>query len=119
MKILLNVLFKIKMYDKSKPLNDILFRINRIQTKIENISFEEFKNNLDIKDIIKLNLIEIGEACKNLISKFNFDDSIFKKTKAMRNLITHNYWINRDMEIWDVSNNELNELKEKVLFELK
>ena len=48
----------------------IIKRCQRILNKIENIEYEEFENDDDLKEIISFNIFQIGELANNLSKDF-------------------------------------------------
>lgn len=74
-------------------LEVIIERCQRIESKTNGLTKEEFIENEDIKDIICFNILQIGELAKNfseeLISKYKTVP--WKQIKGMRDKIVHRY----------------------------
>ena len=63
----------------------------RVETKINNVSFERFLIDEDIKEIVSFNVLQIGELAKNLFSDFlkRYPDMPWKDIKGMRDWVAH------------------------------
>lgn len=98
--------------------NGILFCIiehcERVEEKSVGQTYETFKNNKDIKEIICFNILQIGELIKCLSNDFlsKYKDAPWKDIKGMRDFIAHGYeTIDLEM-IWYSASNEVTPLKE-------
>ena len=75
----------------------ILLRIiehcQRIESKTNGLSKEEFKENEDVKDIICFNILQIGELAKNFSEELieRYKNVPWKQIKGMRDRIVHRY----------------------------
>ena len=71
----------------------IIKRCKRILNKIENIEYEEFENDDDLKEIISFNIFQIGELTNNLSKDFllEYQEIPWKYIIGMRNRIVHGY----------------------------
>ncbi len=97
-------------------LMDISESIEKIESYISGLSFEEFIKDEKTKDAVVRNLEIIGEAA-NQIPK-NVQDRFSKipwgKIISMRNRLIHGYFVVDYTIVWKIVNNELLGLKEKI-----
>jgi len=96
--------------DKSLFLDDILEAIRAI----ENIDFDEFKNDRKTYQAVIREFEIIGEATKNIYQDLKkiYPDYPWRKIIDFRNLITHNYFGIDFLTIWNTIFDKLPELKE-------
>ncbi|MHA1144493.1 MAG: HepT-like ribonuclease domain-containing protein [Candidatus Helarchaeota archaeon] len=98
-------------------LKDILEAIRKIKKYTNNISYDKFADNELIQDAVTRNLEIIGEAIKFLPEnvKRSNPDVEWRKIAGLRDILIHAYF-GIDVEIiWDIVENKLLELKEKIL----
>ncbi len=97
-------------------LKDILRRVEVIKENTKGMNYEEFKNSeWDISAVVR-NLEVIGEAVANLSDEFKEEHSEveWRDIKGFRNIAIHQYW-NVDKEIvWEIIQDELDPLQQKV-----
>jgi len=107
---------------KNSPLSDkirllhILDAIAEIEGYLANILHEDFLNSSLIKNATLMQIQIIGEAVSNItdVLKNQHPDIEWKQIKGTRNIIAHEYF-GIDYEIvWEIANNSLPELKEKI-----
>ncbi len=94
---------------------DILGFINRIETTVN--TKETFLASEDQKDIIVFNLERIGEALKQMASKFpeTSDNKSFREFSGLRDIVIHKYF-DVDYElIWKIVKEDIPVLKRSVL----
>jgi len=94
-------------------LKDILENIELIKEFTSNInSLEDLENSKLILFAVLKALENIGEAAKNIPSEIKKKYPYFwKEISGLRDIIVHHYW-GVDIEvIWDVIENELDELE--------
>ena len=97
-------------------IDDILESIKKIEVYINNISFEDFKNNSLINDAVVRNLEIIGEAVKNIPNEIrkNNPSIEWKKIAGLRDVLIHEYsGINFEI-LWDVVTNKIPLLKKEI-----
>lgn len=85
---------------------------NRILSKIQNLDFETFEADDDLKEIVCFNLLQIGELAKNLSDDFikNHAKVPWKQIKGLRDKVAHGYGtLNLDL-IYNTSKEEIPEL---------
>lgn len=97
---------------------DILEQIEKIQYKIKNVSYDEFKMDDDIQTIIEHKLMIIAEALTNIdIEKLllvNDDRVYWRLIKDMRNKMVHEYWGIDIKTVYEVAVEEMESLKEYI-----
>ena len=94
-------------------LLSIIKRCNRIESKVNNITQEEFKFNEDVKEVVCFNLFQIGELANALSIDCiqTYSDIPWKYIVGMRNRIVHGYdTINLEI-VWNTANESIPELK--------
>lgn len=95
---------------------DILEQIEKIQTKINNVSYDNFKIDDDIQTIIEHKLMIIAEALTNidieLLLLANDDRVYWRLIKDMRNKMVHEYWGIDIKTVYEVAIEEMDSLKE-------
>lgn len=102
--------------DKETLLNHVLEAIKKIELYTEDISQEEFRNDIKTQDAVIRRLEIIGEAIKNLPEDFKEEnkESIWEGGAEMRDILIHQYF-GVDLEIiWNTVNQTLPELKENI-----
>lgn len=105
------------MRDYKLYLEDILEAIEKIERYTENLIFEEFKKNDLVVDAVIRNLEIIGEAVKNLPYniKRRHSDVEWRKIAGFRDILIHEYFGINLKILWDIIQNKLPKLKEKIL----
>ncbi|MFP3871960.1 MAG: DUF86 domain-containing protein [Candidatus Natronoplasma sp.] len=97
-------------------LKDVLRRVEIIKENTKGMDYEEFKNSeWDVSAVVR-NLEVIGEAVANLPDDFKkaHPEVEWRDIKGFRNLAIHQYW-NVDKEIvWEIVQDELNPLQQKI-----
>ncbi|KAB2940872.1 MAG: DUF86 domain-containing protein [Candidatus Methanoperedens sp.] len=104
------------MYRETKLyLNDILTCIERIQEYTDSLSFEEFSADNRTNDAVVRNLEIIGEAAKNippeLRSKYGYD---WRSIAGLRDILIYEYFGVSKNIVWDIIQNELPALEQKI-----
>lgn len=95
----------------------ILQSIDRIEQYIAGMNEQEFLKNFLVQDGVMRNIEIIAEASKKISPEIrsNFPDIPWRQIMAMRNKIIHEYF-GVDLEaIWNVTQNDLPNLKEQIL----
>ena len=92
----------------------IIKHCRRIEDKIENVSFEEFCVDDDIKEIVSFNVLQIGELVKNLSPDFlkQYPNMPWKDIKGMRDWVAHGYGTIDLEEVWKTATNDIKPLRE-------
>ncbi len=97
-------------------LEDILAAIEKTESYVREISYEQFKLDDMRRDAVLRNLEIIGEATKKLppeIRKQNTDID-WRKIAGLRDILIHAYFTVDDDIIWDIVQNKLPELSQGV-----
>lgn len=86
---------------------------HRIEDKINDVSFETFINDEDIKEIISFNILQIGELSKNLSSDFlkRYPRVPWKDIKGMRDWVAHGYGTINLEEVWKTATHDIKTLR--------
>lgn len=98
-------------------LEDILESIQRIQNYTGEMDYNDFTGDQKTVDATINNLENIGEAAKNLEDENN--DFNWRDISDVRDVLVHQYFRADKEIIWDIIQNELPQLKEKVSRELQ
>lgn len=85
---------------------------NRIEDKMANQSFADFETNIDCKEIVAFNLLQIGELAKKLSPDFTseYPEIPWKPIKGMRDHIVHGYSAIDFEVIYNTANENIKEL---------
>ena len=91
----------------------ILAYCDRIKQKIENIGLDEFKKDIDTRDIICFNVFQIGELAKGLSNEFvsQHNEVYWKGIKGMRDKVAHGYGTIDLDQIWTAASQEVKPLR--------
>lgn len=106
--------------DNTVFLRHVLDSIGKIEDYLQDFDYEKFQNDSKTIDAVVRNVEIIGEAANNLTRDFrsNTTNIEWRKIIATRNRIIHGY-ATVDLEIiWNITQNNLGNLKteiEKVL----
>lgn len=97
-------------------MEHILDAIKIIEGYIENMSYDEFKENRMAVDAVIRELAVIGKAANNLSEEFirNNTDLPFRDAIDMRNFLIHEYFSVNIQLVWETAKDDLPELKKFV-----
>lgn len=98
-------------------INHILDAIRDIEESVEGASKSNFLKDKDMKDANIRRLEIIGEAVKNLSESFRnrYKNIPWREIVGTRDKMIHHYFgVDLDI-VWDTINNNLPELKQKIL----
>lgn len=97
-------------------LEDILESIERVETSLEGLSYDEFERNHDKTDAAIRNLTVIGEAANHVPEEIQkkFPNISWARVVAMRNFVVHEYFGITLKVIWDTVIEALPTLKKEV-----
>ena len=92
----------------------IIKHCSRVENKINNIPFEKFLSDEDVKEIVSFNVLQIGELAKNLSADFikRYPKMPWKDIKGMRDHFAHGYGTIKLEEIWKTATGDIKPLKE-------
>ena len=93
-------------------LKDILESIQRIENYTGGMDYEDFTSDQKTVDAVINNLENIGEAAKNLEDER--EGFKWRDISDLRDVLVHQYFRADKEIIWDILENELPHLKEKV-----
>jgi len=104
--------------DYKAYLKDILEAIDRIESYITNLTFDDFSESRLYQDAIVRNLEIIGEAVKRLPEKIidKYPEIEWKKIAGLRDILIHAYFGIDTEIVWDVVKNKIPELKDQIFF---
>lgn len=90
----------------------ILAYCDRIKQKMENMGLDEFKKDIDTRDIICFNVFQIGELAKSLTDDFvkEYNEVPWKDIKGMRDRIAHGYGTIDFAIIWTTAEEDIKQL---------
>jgi len=104
--------------DYKAYLKDIFEAIDRIESYITNLTFDDFSESRLYQDAIVRNLEIIGEAVKRLPEKIidKYPEIEWKKIAGLRDILIHAYFGIDTEIVWDVIKNKIPELKDQIFF---
>ncbi len=95
---------------------DIITFFKRIESYIQDLNFENFRENQLVIDAVIRNLVLIGEASKNISSETRkkFSNVPWSEMIGLRNLATHGYFKIDLTIIWDIITKDIPENKQSI-----
>ncbi len=98
-------------------LEDILESIEKIEEYTASIDEENFYENTIIQDAVLRRLEIIGEAVKNIPDDFRgkYPDVPWKQIAGMRDVLIHAYFGVNLKRVWKVIEEDIQDLKLKIL----
>jgi uncharacterized protein with HEPN domain len=97
-------------------LRDMAIAARRALGYIENVSKSDFEQDLEKQDSITYRILVLGEASKRLSAEFreSYSDIPWRQIAGMRNMLVHEY-DQIDLEVlWDVLQNNIPNLLERL-----
>jgi len=93
-------------------LNDIREACAKITKKLKNCKFPHFADDEDLRDIVVLQLIIIGEAARQLTDKTRnlYPQVPWSEMIGIRNILAHTYWSADALKIWETATRDIPEL---------
>ena len=97
-------------------LEDISDSIRKIKAFTRNMTLEEFTADEKTRDAVLRNLEVIGEAVKNLPDEIKEDNTEidWKGIAGLRDILSHAYFGIDDEIVWDIIQNKIPELEDKI-----
>lgn len=95
--------------DEELYKEDIENSIKRIEEYTRGLDYEKFESDQKTIDAVIKNLVNIGEAAKNISENNTSYD--WSQIAKFRDFIVHQYFKADEEIIWDIIQNELPELK--------
>ena len=102
-------------------LNYIVSYCERIESVTNGITRDEFDNNLNIREIVCFNILQIGELTKNFEPTFVelYGNQPWKDIKGMRDHVAHGYGSIIWDKVWEVVEKDIKPLKDYCIQILK
>jgi uncharacterized protein with HEPN domain len=105
-------------------LEDVLESMNRIETYLTGVTYNQFIENQLIIDATIRNLEVIGEASKYIPEeiKERYPMIPWRKMTGLRNILIHEYFGIDEENVWEIASNNLPQTKqeiEKIIKDLK
>jgi uncharacterized protein with HEPN domain len=97
-------------------LRDMVLAANRVLRYVENTNQQEFEQDQEKQDSITYRILILGEASKRLSAEFRdkHPNIPWRQIAGMRNMLVHEYdQIDLDV-LWDVTQNSIPKLLEKL-----
>jgi uncharacterized protein with HEPN domain len=97
-------------------LEHILESIDFALEFTQNVTFEEYKANNMMRFAVAKNLEIIGEASYKLTEEFrkNHPEIEWRTIIGLRHVLVHGYYQLKDNIVWEIIQNDLQPLKEKI-----
>ena len=107
------------MKDSLNYIKHILEAIEKIESYIDGVNFEDFSNNSMLFDAVVRELEIIGEAANRITEEFQKEHANvpWRKVIGMRNKLIHEYFEVNKKVVWLTCKEDLFELK-SILLEL-
>lgn len=104
------------MKDDKTYLAHILEAIEKIESYLADVSFQQFADNEMMVDAIVRELEIIGEASNNLSDDFyvKHPDVSFRDATDMRNFLIHEYFAVNKKVVWETCKENLPKLKKLI-----
>ena len=106
--------------DPSILIEQMLESIDLIETYVDNVSYDDFKDSTQLQDAVIRRIMIIGEAVKNLPEEFKIDhpEISWKDIAGMRAVLIHTYF-GIDLNLtWETIEQDIPKLKGD-LFKIK
>jgi len=102
--------------DLSLCLADIIRSIDKINTYLENMDYDDFSGDEKTLDAVVHNLQIIGEATKQIPDSLRqkYPDIPWRQVAGLRDVIAHTYFMINAAIIWDIVNVELEPLRDVI-----
>lgn len=97
-------------------LRDMVLAARRVLRYVENISQQDFEQDLEKQDSVIYRILILGEASKRISSDFREEHSNipWRQVAGMRNILVHEY-DQIDLEVlWDVTQKSIPDLLKKL-----
>jgi len=97
-------------------LSDLERSIEKILSYTDEMDFDDFVGDERTVDAVLWNFQVMGESVSNISESFKQDNSEIEwaEIRDFRNVVTHKYWMVDPEITWDIVQNKLPELKERI-----
>lgn len=88
---------------------------DQILASVQGLSYEEFSNNLDIRDACALRALQIGENAGNLsdVVRSKYSQIPWREIIGLRNIIAHEYGDVDDEVLWEIATIDVPKLRDE------
>ena len=95
-------------------LKNIIKHCLRVESKTQYLTLEKFTNDLDVKEIVCFNILQIGELSKQLTDSFvkKYNAMPWRDIKGMRDVIAHGYGTIDEETVWKTAINDIKPLRD-------
>ena len=102
--------------DYNLYLEDILESCQRIVSYTAGMSYDSFVKNNMVYDAVLRNIEIIGEAVKQVPKDIRdqYSEVDWRRIVGMRDIVAHHYFRIHDEIVWDIVENKIPELTEKI-----
>lgn len=102
--------------DFSIYLDDVLDSIEKIKDYTEEMSLEDFREDVETQDAVSYRLMVIGEAVKQIPEdvRQDYDEVQWREIAGMRDILIHQYSGVEIGRVWNVVEQEIVDLEEQI-----